>query len=247
MSAENAQKKEAGVLDKVMNIFMSPREAFESINQKPTWLVPLIILIVSLWIMQYFTMDIQFHDQMEIMRVRALQNPDAPQFDPSQGPQSGTVMTVMKVAPFVVAPIMMAIMFLILTGVFLLTGNSILGGDAKFKNVFSVVAWTSLVGALGVLVKMAFILAKDTVIGITTSPAILLKMPEIGKGAPILYRLLLRFDIFAVWQNILYIIGFSVIYKFSTKKSAIMVCSLWLIYILIVVFLNLDRFMGSPF
>ena len=248
MNAENAQNKETGVLDNIVNIFLSPREAFESIQKKSNWWIPILILLAAFYIMLFFTMDIQFQDQMEIMRIRMAQNPDAaPQFDPSQGPPEGPMMIIMKVAPFIGGTIMLGVSFVVLAGIFIFTGNVVMGGDARFKDIFSVVAWTSLIGAVGLLVRMAFILAKQTIIGITTSPAILLKMPEVGKGAPVLYRLLLRFDLFAVWQNIIYIIGFSVIYKISTKKSAIMVCSLWLTYILVVVLLNLDRFMGSPF
>jgi len=298
MNAENAQNKETGVLDNIVNIFLSPREAFESINQRPAWFVPVLIIVVSLLIMQVATMNIQFQDQIEIMGIRAAQNPEAPQFDPSQAPPH--VITIMKIAPFIIGPVTMAFMLLVISDIFILFGNVIslkenknknilllaifivLIGiwatlinfippsfipimillmigillafsillmiiDPKYKYMFSMIAWTSLIGAVGIFVRMGLVLLKKTIIGVTTSPAIFLKMPEIGKGAPILYRLLLRFDLFAVWQNILYVVGLAVIYKMSVKKSAIMIGSLWLIYILVMVFFNLDRFMGSPF
>jgi hypothetical protein len=113
-----------------------------------------------------------------------------------------------------------------------------MGGEAKFKKVFSVVAWSSLVGVLAGIIKTPLILSKGTLQGVTTSLAILLPTPEPGQSPSVLYQLLTKFDVFTIWTIALYCIGLAVIYKFTTKKSATLVISLWIIWIIISVALG---------
>jgi hypothetical protein len=53
-----------------------------------------------------------------------------------------------------------------------------------------------------------------------------------------LYKLFARFGIFIIWEIVLLIIGFSVIYKFSKGKSASAVIALWLIWIVVSILLG---------
>jgi len=82
------------------------------------------------------------------------------------------------------------------------------------------------------------VISNGTSFGVTTSLAILLPTPQVGESKTLLYRLLSRFDIFTIWTLVLWIIGLAVVYKFSTKKSATMVLTLWAIYIVLVVALG---------
>jgi hypothetical protein len=113
-----------------------------------------------------------------------------------------------------------------------------MGGETKFKKVFSVMAWSSLVGMVGQILKTFLILSKGTSRGVVTSLAILMPTPELGEKTPILYRFLSRFDLFTIWELIIWIIGLAVIYRFETKKSAMLVLSLWAIWVLISVALG---------
>ena len=238
MSAENTQQKEMGVLGKITGIFASPRETFESINQKPTWLVPFVIVLITFLVFQFLTLDIQLQDRMAILEARDM---PAAQFEAAKSQMEGP----MKYMGFIIGPIFMLIVLVILSAIFLFTGKTVMGGESKFKNVFSVVVWSGLIGVVGMLIKLLMILPKGTMQGVTTSLAIMLPTPEMGQKASFLHRLLSRFDIFTIWQIILWIIAFAVVFKFATKKSATMVISLWVIYIIVAVVMG--GFLGGMF
>jgi len=228
MSSNDQEKKGMNVFDKIIGIFVSPQETFQEINKKPNWLVPFIIIVIVTLISQYLLLDITLNDQIEAMKARGMTGEQMQMAqDRMQGP--------MKYIGFIVAPIFILLAWLILSGILLFTGNTVMGGKAKFVNVLAVVSWSSVIGIVQAALRTYLIISKGTSFGVTTSLAILLPTPQIGESKTILYRLLSRFDIFTIWTLILWIIGLSVVYNFSTKKSATMVLTLWTIYILFVV------------
>ena len=64
MSDEGASIKEVGPIGRVIGIFTSPRETFESINKKPTWLVPFLISVILTIIMTFLVIDIGLQDRI---------------------------------------------------------------------------------------------------------------------------------------------------------------------------------------
>ncbi|MFO7889643.1 MAG: Yip1 family protein [bacterium] len=225
----NAQgKKNMNVFEKIVGIFSSPKETFVAINEKPTWLIPFIIIVIVATVSQFLLMDITFSDQIEAMKARGM---NSEQIQAAQKSMQGPI----KYIGFIAAPIFILLAWLILSGIFLFTGNTIMGGRAQFKNVLAVVSWSGLIGIVQSALQTYLVISNGTSFGVTTSLAILLPTPQLGEDKTVLYRLLSRFDIFTFWTLILWIIGLAVVYKFSTKKSATMVLSLWAIYIVLVV------------
>ncbi len=216
------------LFEKIVGIFTSPKETFVAIDKRPSWLVPFIIIVIVVTISQFLVLDISISDQIEAMKARGL---SAEQIEVAQERMQGF----MRYIGFIVAPIGILIVWLILGGIFLFTGNTIMGGKTKFKNVFSVVSWSGIIGIVQSALFTYLIMSKGTRFGVTTSLAILLPTPQLGASKTILYRILSRFDIFTIWTLVLWIIGFSVVYKFSLKKSITMVISLWVVYIVFVV------------
>ncbi len=53
-----------------------------------------------------------------------------------------------------------------------------------------------------------------------------------------IYKLLAKFDVFVVWELILFIIGFQIIYKFSRGKAATGVLALFGLYVVISIVLG---------
>ncbi len=225
MNTEATSTKEIGVFGRIIGIFTSPRETFVSIDKKPTWLVPFLISILFVIIFTFIEMDIRLQDQIAGLQARG-----APQEQidmRSQGQAIGKYLGgVMMIIGTLVG-------WVILSAIFLFGGNTVMGGEAKFKKVFSVVAWSSLIGVLGGIIKTPIILSKGTAQGVSTSLALLLPIPEPGQSGSVLYRLLNQFDGFMIWTIVLYIFGLAVVYKFTTKKSATLVISLWIIWIII--------------
>jgi hypothetical protein len=231
MNAEETSAREMGVFSRITGIFTSPRETFGSIDQKPTWLVPFLIVVIIAIVLNFLALDIGMKYQIAKMEAKEM---SAEQIDNMQSRMEGPL----KYVQIVAIPVVTLILWVILAGILLFCGNTIMGGESTFKKVYSIVAWSSLVTMVGAILKTFLILSKGTVHGVTISLAILLPTPELGESTPILYRLLSKFDPFTIWELILWIIGLAVVYRFTTKKSATLVLFLWAIWIVISVALG---------
>jgi hypothetical protein len=227
----SAEKKEMGPIGRLIGIYISPKETFESIDRKPTWLIPFVILVVVVLAFQMLTMDIQLDYRLQMMEAQGV---PSERIDLAQQQMQGP----MKYIGLVMAPVGILVIWVIIAAIFLFFGKTIMGGDTSFKKVYSVIAWTGVLGILGMVVRTFLVLSKGAFHGVTTSLAMLLPTPPIGETGSLLYRILSKFDIFTIWQEILWIIGFAVIYRFTTKKSAIMVLSIWAVWIVISVALG---------
>ena len=226
MSSPSEEKKEMGVFEKIAGIFISPRETFEALDRKPTWLVPFIIIAVMTLGMTLLTRDIGVQDMMA--KFQASELPQE-QIDKIAAQSQG----VGKYIQMVLIPVATLAIWAIFAGILLFCGNTLLGGSAKFKKLFSMMSWSSLVSCLAIIVNTAIILSKGTTQGVTTSLAVLLPVPGLSDKPSIFYRLLSKFDLFTIWSLVLWTIGLSVIYKFTVKKSAGLVIALWAVWIVI--------------
>ncbi len=238
MNGDSVAPKKMNVFQKIIGIYTSPTETFTSINEKPTWLIPFIIIVIVAIASQLLVLDIALKDRMAMLEA---QNYSAEQLQAAQAQMNSPL----RYIGFVFVPIVILIMWSIYSGVLLFTGNTIMGGQAKFKNLFAMVSWASLIGVLQAIVNTFLVLSKGTSRGVTTSLAVLMPQPGLGDQPTLLYRFLQHFDLFTVWQMVLWIFGTAVIFKFTTKKSATMVLIIWGVYIVIATLLG--HFVGGIF
>jgi len=105
---------------------------------------------------------------------------------------------------------------LILSGILLGVFNAILGGDATFKQAFSVVAHTGVITALAT----AFTLPLDYVRETMSSPTNLGVFVPFLDEASFLSRLLGSIDLFQIWALVTLSIGLGVLYKRRTGPIA---------------------------
>ena len=142
MSAEQTSADEMGPWGRAIGVFISPRETFESIDRKPTWLVPFLIVVIASIILQLLVLDIGIQDRLAMMEAQEL---SAERLEAARTQMAGPL-RYMGVA---ITPVAVLVIWAVLGGIFLFTGNTIMGGEAKFKKVFSLIAWTSLIGVFG--------------------------------------------------------------------------------------------------
>lgn len=57
-------------LQKVVGIFLAPQKTFEAIDQRPDWLVPLIIILFITLVFTIVTAPVTIPEQMEKQRER---------------------------------------------------------------------------------------------------------------------------------------------------------------------------------
>ncbi len=227
MSEETTTAGEMSTMQKIIGIYTAPRRTFEAIDQNPTWFLPFIIGVVFFLIFQFLTVDLQTDYRMEMMEARG----DIPQeqMDVAKAQMQGPV----KYIGFVAGPIVWLIMILIIAALFYVAGNLMIGGDTSFKKVFAIVAWTGLIGVISFIIMTLLILSKGTMHGVALDLSILLDTPAIGEDKSTLYRILSKFDVFVIWEIVLYIIGMSVTYKATVKKAAVPILSLWALWIIV--------------
>ncbi len=224
-------KKEMGFFEKLAGIFISPRETFEALDRKPTWLIPFLIVVAVVLVMTVLTRDIGMQDMLARFEASDMPQEQIDRIvEQSQGP--GRYFQIIGVPVFMIAT------WCLFAGILLFTGNTILGGKSTFKKMLSMVSWSSLIGIVSAAIHTALIVTKGTTQGVTTSLALLLADPEPGAKPSFLFRLLSKFDVFTIWEMVLWAIGTSVLYRFSMKKSAGMVAALWVLWVIISVSLG---------
>lgn len=217
---------EMNVIQKIIGIFTSPAKAFASIDLKPTFILPLLIMIVISLLFAYTARDVikeeGFERQEQIMQERGM---DQEQID--QAMAQGEKMMAYTMPVFAVLGTI--VLLIVVGGVFLFVGNVVLGGKTTYKKVLSVTAWSWLILSLYSLVMLPLVLAKHSM-NVTFSLATFLSAD--AKGT-FLYGLLSKIDIFYIWWIAVYSIGLAVIYKMETRKTAIAVTVVYLIYAVI--------------
>jgi len=217
---------EMNVFSKVINVFAAPRKTFESIDRKPDWFYPLLIVVIVATIMSIFIMPIAMDQQMEEQRIKLQERgmseaeiDQALEMGRSYGEKFGSIGAFLGTVVYLVL-IALLVLFI---------GNIILGGKSSFKKVFSVVNYTSLVGSLGSLILLPIILSKKS-INVHFSLATFLSEDA---SETILYQILKSVDFFWIWQIMVAGIGMAVIYKMSTKKTTTALAVAYVIFVLI--------------
>ncbi len=223
---------EMSAMQKIIGIFSAPRQTFEAIDQKPTWLLPFLIGIVIFMIFQTLTVDIQMAERFETMEAQGRLTPE--QLDAARTQMMGPA----KYIGYIAGPIVWLIMILIMAAIFYVAANLMIGGDSSYKKVFAIVCWSGLIGSLSLIIMTLLILSKGTMQGVALDLTILLDTPPLGGEKSALYRIFSNINVFTIWQIVLWIIGLSVSYKAITKKAAVPILSLWGIWIVLSIVLG---------
>jgi len=216
-------EKEPGVLSKIIGVFISPRKSFESVDRKPNWVAPVVILLLFSLVASFAIMDVAVSERMEEQREKMIERGMSPT-DADAALEKG--MAIGKIAGYVFAPVGTVVTLLIVAGVLLFAGNVLLGGESTFKKAFAMYSYASLIGVLGFLLKIPLILQKQTM-NVHFSLATFLPADQSKR---FVYLLLSKVEIFSLWQLAVVCIGMGVIYHFHTKKAATVVVPLWAVY-----------------
>lgn len=220
------QTNEMTAMQKIGNIFMSPEKAMTGIMKKPTWLIPFLICAIITIALQFTVIDIGIKDQLAMMEAK---NAPAERIAMVETQMQGPL----RYISIPIIPIATLAIWLFFAGVLILAGNTVMGGKGQFKQYYALVAWSGLVTLVGGVLKTLLILAKGTSYGVTTSLAMIMPTPELGDPGSLFYRILSKFDLFTIWQLILWIIGLTVLNKISKQKSATLVGILWVLWIVV--------------
>jgi hypothetical protein len=205
-------------VERIIGVFISPESTMQDIAARPSWLLPLLIIVIVATAGTFFLKDAILQTQLEAMEKRNMTAEQIEQARPMMEKMMG-----------ITAPLFGAlgtvVFYLFVAGLGMLVGSVILGGETKFSTIFAVTCWSGMIGVLSSLVNIP-VMAKRQAMESATSLGILLS-PD-AKGS-FFYNLLSKIDLFTIWWIVVLGFGFAVAYKFSTRKAMTTVFVVWAI------------------
>jgi hypothetical protein len=214
VSADAAPKNIAA---RFVGVITAPKETFRSVVAYPHWLGMLVIttvLVAASAAAPMFTQagrEAALDKQVSQMESFGVQVNDQ-MYDRMQES--------MRIAPYTTAGfviVLTPIIGLVLTGILFAVFNAVLGGEATFKQLFSVWVHAGVISTLGQLFTAPHNLARGAV-GSATNLGVLLPMLDEGS---FLGRLFGMIDLFVIWWLIVLAIGLGVLYRRKTQPIVI--------------------------
>jgi len=220
---------------RIFGVLFSPKETFQSIVRRPTWLVPVLLLcIVELAIVGTYGHRVGWRG---LITKQMSNNSQFQALSPAE--QETRIETALKIAPFVayteviIGPFIAVLLF---AGIFWLIFNMAVGAKFSFLSSLAVVAYGLVPAILASLVGILVLFLKDP----DTIDLQHLVASNVGaylsSDSP---KWLLAFlgsvDIFLFWEMILLSMGYSALApkKISFTKAFAWILGLWLFVVLI--------------
>jgi hypothetical protein len=224
-----------GEFSRITGVFFDPKKTFEDIAKRPSWIVPLVLIIIGA-LAVVFTMSQQLGWE-RIVRHNMEASSRAQQMTPEQRQQQLEVGT--KVAPFfaysavVIAPVLM---FLASAGALWLMASVILSAGIRFKQVFAVVCYASLTGLISAVFTIVVLHLKNpdeynVQNPLAFNPAAFMDQSTSSK---FLYSLATSLDLFSFWTILLMAVGLKAAAgkKLSFGSAVFAVVLPWAVYVL---------------
>jgi hypothetical protein len=216
---------------RLIGALVSPGKTFESIVRRPTWVVPLIVLVLLSGLAAFLAN--QRVDPREMIQESMEQR--GQQMTEEQMEQAveiaekfGAISTVAGI--LVLGPLLYLLLALIFWGAFRFFG----GSDFSFKHSLSTLLYSMAPWIVASLLSIPLILSKESIgfeearRGILASNLSVLA-PE-GANS-VLVSLLGSIDFFSLWTLALLIIGYRTVARVSQGTAAATVLVLWLLYV----------------
>lgn len=203
-------------LQRAIKIFISPIEVFRSINIKPNFWLPVIIIVIFT-LGFYLLFFSQFKDVLLQSMEEQMRN------SPNELPEEFIQKTARAsaISTVVLTPIV-SVVGILLSALYYWLFVMVLKGKGGYKKHLSLIANVSLIPLLSVIVMgiMILITGEFQVSAPITSLASL--FPD-GMTMTPFYGMAMKIEIFTIWRMILVYIGLKEIGGLSSKRSLIIV------------------------
>lgn len=204
-------------LARFTGILFSPRETYESVVRHHGWvgMLALSTLVAALGMAAFLSTEVG-RQAMVDQSVSAMESWGRPVNDEVYAAlekQAAASRFVQPVAILIIGPLMTFVIAGVLLGVF----NALLGGDAKYKQMLSVVAHTAPVS----VVQQVFTIPVNYFRGSLSSPTNLSVFFPMLEEKSFLVSFLGAIDLFLVWWAFVLAIGLAVLYRRKTRPIAV--------------------------
>jgi hypothetical protein len=220
---------------RIFGVFFSPKNTFEDIVRKPSWIAPVLVSTV-LSIIAVVALN-QRMNWREYIAQQIEKNSRAAQLSADQKQQQIEVSAKFTVAIVYVAGVMVPVCFALVVGLAMMGAYNLLAGaGARFAASFAIVAHAAMVGIVSTPLFLLVLFLKppgtvDPENPLATNLGALL--PD--ESAKWLVTLCKSLDIFTIWTLILIAIGFAAVNpkKLKGAKSFTIAFSVWATYVVL--------------
>jgi len=218
---------------RLIGVLIAPGKTFRSIAERPTWAVPLVVLLLLSAVVGYVTAKrTDYRDVItQTVREKGRDVPEA-QLEPQ-------IQMMEKAGPAISAVGAPVVVLLITLVVALLywVAFKLLGGDFPYKTSLSVTLYAAAPAVVSLLLSIPVILSKESIGyqdmkrtgGSFLQSNLAFLAPE---GAPgWLAALYASVDFFSLWSLVLTVIGFRAVTRLSTKAVTATAVVVWLLLV----------------
>lgn len=214
---------------RIVGVIVSPGATFRSVVAHPKWLGVLVIttllgaFFAALPLTTEAGRNAALDQQVEYMKSFGMTVSD--QVYEQMERRSAMAPYTTAGGVIIIGPIMTLIIAGILFGIF-----NVMGGEASFKQAFSVVAHAGVISVLGTAFSGAINYFRGGIASIGNLGALLPMLPDNSFAG----RLLGTVEVFLVWWVIVLAIGMAVLYRRRTQPIAITLLAVYAVIALIV-------------
>ena len=222
-----------GVLARFLGVLTSPRSTYADIAQRPAWLWMFLLVVVITaalggWMSSTAVgRSAAFEKAKEGMQMAASLGARIPEarIDAIREQMMATPDWRMYLNAFIGTLIFVPITCAVIAGILLGVFNAVLGGDARFKQVFAVVMFSQAVG----VVRTIFTTPLNYALGSLSNPATFAALLPMLDDKSLIKAILGSIDFFTLWWLMSLAIGLGVLYKRPTRGIAISLISIYVV------------------
>jgi len=205
-----------GLVSRLVGVLTAPRATYADIAARPRWFgaLAVVALVGAVGVFGFMATDVgkqaMLDQQVRTMESFGMKLTDA-QYDRMEqtarfAPYTGAIGQIVG----------LTIAALVISGLALAIFNAIMGGDASFKQVFSIVVHSGVVVTLSQLFNLPLAYARESLSSATNLAVFLPFLDENSFVA----RFLGSIDLFQIWWITTLAIGFGVLYRRRTAPIA---------------------------
>lgn len=223
-----------GFFQNLVDLYFSPREAFERIVRAPRVLVPLAVY--ALLVLGFTGVWMSKMDPREFMKTQIEESPYADRMTAEQKQQAIDQQAgFMGVYGWVVGPVFVALMLLVVAAALMFIYRFFFAGDVTFAQSFAIVIWVFLaVSLISVPVTLAVLALKGDW-NVDPNQAVMANLGLLfdkSTAAKPLWALATSIDLFVLWMVFLLAVGFGVACRKSTSSALWGVGLAWALIVL---------------
>ena len=204
-----------GLLARIFGVLTSPKSTFAVVAARPRWLGVMAITLVIGAACQFYIMSSP--GMQDAMFEQATRNPNM------SDQQVAGVERFISVLPYVIAGatlILGPLFSAIIAGILMLIFSTLMGGEAKFKQVYAVMAHSGVVSTVSALLAAGLIMIGAKPTGANPPGANLGIFVPMLSETSFVTQFLSAIDLVLVWWLVTLSIGLAVLYKRRTGGIA---------------------------